>query len=114
MRRSERAAGFVDAPDILVAFMAYAMWKTLEKWMEGCGLGNGPRTVMDEMRRIKCCEVVLPTDAGREAVLECVTKPDGHQNAILQRLKLEVPIRLSRPRWSSGLKLDLKCSADPG
>jgi transposase len=68
---------------ILVAFLAYAMWKTLQKWMEQSGLGRGVRTVLEEFARIKCCEVVLPTSSGKEISLRCITKPDGHQQALL-------------------------------
>jgi len=88
---------------ILVAFLAYAMWKTLQKWMEQAGLGRGVRTVMDEIGRIKCCDVVLPTRSGREIELRCVSRPDGHQRALLQRLGLTLPVRLGRPRWREGI-----------
>jgi len=37
---------------ILFSFLAYAMWKTLEQWMARGGLGNGPRTVIEELARI--------------------------------------------------------------
>ena len=33
---------------ILVAFLSYVMWKTLQKWMENSGLGRGVRTVIEE------------------------------------------------------------------
>ena len=36
---------------ILFSFLAYAMWKTLEQWMARSGLGNGPRTVVEEFHR---------------------------------------------------------------
>jgi len=84
---------------ILVAFLAYAMWKTLQKWMEQAGLGRGVRTVMQELARIKCCHVILPTSTGREIELRCVTQPDGHQRTLLQRLGLKIPLRLGQPRW---------------
>jgi transposase len=84
---------------ILVAFLAYAMWKTLQKWMEQAGLGRGVRTVMEEIGRIKCCDVVLPTRGGREIELRCVSRPDGHQRTPLQRLGLKLPARLGQPRW---------------
>lgn len=97
---------------ILVAFLAYAMWKTLQKWMEQSGLGRGVRTVLEEFARIKCCEVVLPTSSGKEISLRCITKPDGHQQALLARLKIDIPLRLGSPRWRKIVKLDRKCSLD--
>ncbi|MFW6158284.1 MAG: hypothetical protein ACOC8E_02870 [Planctomycetota bacterium] len=84
---------------ILVAFLAYAMWKTLQKWMEQAGLGRGVRTVMEEIARIKCGDVILSTRSGREIELRCVSRPDGHQRTLLQRLGLKLPARLGQPRW---------------
>ena len=46
---------------ILFSFLAYAMWKMLELWMSRCGLGNGPRPLIEEFERIKANDVVLPT-----------------------------------------------------
>ncbi|MHB8866788.1 MAG: IS1634 family transposase [Pirellulaceae bacterium] len=34
---------------ILVCFVAYAMWKTLAGWMRGSGLGDAPRSLLDEL-----------------------------------------------------------------
>ena len=84
---------------ILFSFLAYAMWKTLEQWMARTGLGNGPRTVMEELAKLKAVEVVLPTSVGRELQLRCVTKPDEAQRILLQRLGMRIPERLSEPRW---------------
>ncbi len=84
---------------ILVAFVAYAMWKTLQKWMENCGLGRGVRTVLQEFARLKCCEVILPTTSGRDIRLCCVSKPDTSQRVLLKRLGIEIPSRLGDPKW---------------
>jgi transposase len=84
---------------ILFSFLAYAMWKTLQTWMERAGLGRGVRTVIEELARIKANEVRLPTTTGREVSLCCLTKPDGPQRALLDRLGLILPERLGRPAW---------------
>jgi transposase len=84
---------------ILVAFWAYTMWKTLQKWMDNSSLGRGVRTVLEEFGRLKCCEVILPTDTGRQIQLRCVTQPDECQRGLLQRLGVEVPKRLGQPKW---------------
>jgi len=97
---------------ILVAFLAYAMWKTLQLWMERSGLGRGVRTVLQECARLKCCEVILPTNTGREIELRCVSQPDPAQRALLDRLGLEIPPRLGRPRWRETLRLESACSHD--
>ena len=84
---------------ILVAFLAYAMWKTLQKWMENSGLGRGVRTVQEELARIKCSHVILPTSSGREIQLRCITRPDEGQRILLNRLGLKIPLRLGSPKW---------------
>jgi len=33
---------------VLFSFLAYAMWKTLQTWMERAGVGRGARTVIEE------------------------------------------------------------------
>jgi len=38
---------------ILICFLAYVLWKTLAQWMRRLGLGDGPRTVLDEMKTLK-------------------------------------------------------------
>jgi transposase len=37
---------------ILVCFLAFVLWKTLELWQERAGLGNSPRTLLKELVRI--------------------------------------------------------------
>ena len=46
---------------ILVCFLAYVLWKTLAEWMQRAGLGDAPRTLLEEMAKIKSGDVVLPT-----------------------------------------------------
>ena len=84
---------------ILFSFLAYAMWKTLEQRMAACGLGNGPRTVLEELARIKVVDVILPTSTNRKLRLRCVTNPDQGQRILLQRLGIDLPRRLGPPRW---------------
>ena len=84
---------------ILFSFLAYALWKTLQVWMERAGLGSGVRTILEEFARIKACDVLLRTSAGRDVKLCCVTRPDPAQKALLDRLGLVLPERLGRPVW---------------
>ena len=85
---------------ILFSFLAYAMWKMLESWMSRCGLGNGPRPLIEEFERIKANDVVLPTSNGREVRIRCVTQTDASQRTLLDRLGLKIPTRLGEPRWT--------------
>lgn len=86
---------------ILFSFLAYAMWKMLELWMSRCGLGNGPRPLIEEFERIKTNDVVLPTSNGREVRIRCVTQTDESQRVLLDRLGIKIPSRLGEPRWNS-------------
>lgn len=84
---------------ILVCFLAYVMWKTLAQWMRQSGLGDAPRSLLDELAKIKSGDVVLPTksttgDTGRVVRLRCVTEPDAAQKLLLDRLGLRLPRRL--------------------
>ena len=84
---------------ILVCFLGYVMWKTLEQWQSHAGLGNSPRTVLDELAAIQSTDVVLPTatSPARELRLRCVVRPDRAQAALLDRLGLRLPERLKIP-----------------
>jgi hypothetical protein len=82
---------------ILVCFLAYVLWKTLEQWQQRAGLGRSPRTILDELRRIQSTDVVLPALDGRELRLRCVVRPDATQAALLDRLGLDLPHRLRVP-----------------
>jgi transposase len=79
---------------ILVCFLAFVLWKSLELWQQRAGLGNSPRTVLEELARIQCHDVILPTQAHGEIRLRCVTQPDPAQAALLDRLGITVPKRL--------------------
>ena len=84
---------------ILVCFLAYVLWKTLEKWQCLAGLGNSPRSILEELSRIQSTDVVLPLseDSQREIRLRCVVRPDKAQAALLDRLGLTLPERLKPP-----------------
>jgi len=86
---------------ILVCFLAYVLWKTLAQWMQRSGLGDAPRTVLEELAKIKSGDVVLPTQSKRghdtgTVRLRCVTEPDEPQKVLLNRLGLTLPRRLRR------------------
>jgi transposase len=84
---------------ILVCFLAYVLWKTLEQWQRRAGLGNSPRTLLEEIGRIQSTDVVLPLadDPRRELRIRCVVRPDKAQAMLLDRLGLRLPERLRAP-----------------
>jgi hypothetical protein len=67
---------------ILVCFLAYVLWKTLAGWMHRAGLGDAPRTLLEELAQIKSGDVLLPT----------VSK-DGQPN---KTIRLGQDVRLTR------------------
>ncbi len=83
---------------ILVCFLAYVLWKTLGQWMHRSGLGDAPRTLLEEFAKIKSGDVVLPAQMAdgspRTIYLRCVTTPDDAQKVLLNRLGLTLPQRL--------------------
>jgi transposase len=85
---------------ILVCFLAYVLWKTLAQWMRRAGLGDAPRTLIEEFAKIKSGDVVLPAQMAdgshRTIHLRCVTTPDEAQKVLLNRLGLRLPQRLRR------------------
>jgi hypothetical protein len=86
---------------ILVCFLAYVLWKTLSQWMRRSGLGDAPRTVLEELAKIKSGDVLLPTvtrqgQPAKTIRLRCVTQPDPAQKVLLNRLGIQLPRRLRR------------------
>ena len=86
---------------ILVCFLAFVLWKSLEMWQQRAGLGNSPRTILEELARIQSHDVVLPTSTHGQLRLRCVTQPDPAQAALLDRLGIALPkrMRLAEPEW---------------
>jgi transposase len=86
---------------ILVCFLAYVLWKTLEQWQQRAGLGNSPRTILEELARIQSTDVVIPLADGsrRELRIRCVVRPDKAQAMLLDRLGLRLPERLRVPSY---------------
>jgi transposase len=86
---------------ILVCFLAYVLWKTLAGWMRNAGLGDAPRTVLEELAKLKSGDITLAARSPRygqrpRITLRCVTEPDEAQTVLLRRLGLRLPRRLRR------------------
>ena len=90
-QREERVLGH-----ILVCFLAFCMWKALEGWQSQAGLGNSPRTLFAELKRVQCVDVVLPVVDGPKLRLCCVAQPDAALASLIERLGLRLPRRLRR------------------
>lgn len=79
---------------ILVCFLAFVLWKTLEMWQQRAGLGNSPRTVLEEIARVQSNDVILPTTTHGNIRLRCITQPDPAQAMLLERLGIVLPKRM--------------------
>ena len=79
---------------ILVCFLAFVLWKSLEMWQQRAGLGNSPRTILEELSRVQSHDVVLPTITHGQIRLRCVAQPDPAQSALLDRLGIILPKRM--------------------
>ena len=79
---------------ILVCFLSLALWRTLEMWMRGKGLGTCARQLVGEIATIKSLDVVLPVKTAQgvsELRLRTVAQPERLVAELLQRLGLQLP-----------------------
>jgi hypothetical protein len=88
---------------ILVCFLAHVLWKTLGQLCHRAGLGEESRRVLDELRKIRVVDVVLPTRSGMILCKRCITRPTDHQAILLQRLGLHLPSRLEMTDEMQGM-----------
>lgn len=78
---------------LLVCFIALAMWRSLEMWLQGVGLGHCARQVLQELETIRSMDVVLPVRDQAEVRLRLVAKPEKLAADLLARLRLKLPGR---------------------
>ncbi len=81
---------------ILVCFLSLALWRTLEQWMHGKGLGNCARQLLKEVSTVRSLDVILPVketenNQTRELRLRVVARPDRAVAELLVRLGLDLP-----------------------
>jgi transposase len=81
---------------ILVCFLSLALWRVLETWMRGKGLGDCARRLVEEVATVRSMDVVLPIKEGgtqqtREVRLRVVARPDRLVAELLSRLGLDLP-----------------------
>lgn len=81
---------------ILVCFLTLALWRTLEMWMRGKGLGDCARQLIKEVATVRSMDVVLPVrvegeDRPTDLRLRVVARPDRMVAELLHRLGLDLP-----------------------
>ena len=74
-------------------------------------LGDAPRSLLDEISKIKSGDVVLPikdakTGQMRDLSVRCITEPDQAQKLMFNRLGVQMPKRLGSRMQNP------KCSED--
>lgn len=80
---------------IMVCFLALVMWRSLEMWLKGKGLGDCARQVLKELGLIHSMDVVLPVKDKADVRLRLVAKPDKLAADLLAHMQLKLP---SRPK----------------
>lgn len=81
---------------ILVCFLSLTLWRTLEMWMHGKGLGDCARELLKQIATIRSMDVILPVkepdnQQTRELRLRVVARPDRPVAELLVRLGLDLP-----------------------
>jgi len=89
---------------ILVCFLAFVLWKTLEQTAKAAGLGDSCRKILDELATIRTVDVVMKTRRGQTIRRRCVTRPTEHQAILLQHLKIRLPAQLRVTECSQDFK----------
>jgi transposase len=75
---------------ILICFLALSMWRTLQQWMKGTGLGTAPRKLLEELKEIKSMDILLPAK-DKIFRLRLVATAPKELKVLLYRLGLLLP-----------------------
>jgi transposase len=81
---------------IFVCFLSFVLWKTFGQMCKRAGLGDEPRRVMDEIKKISMVDVVLTTAEGKELKIRTIVRPEKPLQILLHRLGLKLPDRLTK------------------
>jgi transposase len=82
---------------ILVCFLAYVLWKTLDMKCRQAGIGDSARRVIKELEAVQMVDVVMPTKSGVEIRKRCISNPEPHLAVLLHKLKLKLPQTIWTP-----------------
>jgi transposase len=81
---------------IFVCFLAFVLWKSFGLMCKHGGLGDEPRKVFEEIKKINIVDVVLTTTDGKELKIRTVPRPGKPLQVLLHRLGLQLPERLTK------------------
>jgi transposase len=79
---------------VLVCFLAYAMYRTLDGLAKAKSLGMTARKILAALGTIKSGDIILPLVDGRVLRLRRISRPDARQAELLTKLGLELPERV--------------------
>jgi transposase len=79
---------------VLICFLAFVMWKTFGLMCQKAGLGDEPRRIFNEIKRICMADVVLTNIDGHELRIRSIIRPEKPCQVLLNRLGLRLPARL--------------------
>jgi transposase len=81
---------------ILVCFLALSLWRVLEQWMNGKGLGTCARKLVAQIGSITSMDVVVPIkreSTMTEMRIRTVARPDRPVAELLAQLGIDLPTR---------------------
>jgi len=81
---------------VLVCFLAFVLWKAFSIMCQNAGLGDEPRRVFNELKRICMVDVILTTTQGKELKIRTVPRPDKPLQVFLHKLGLNLPERMTK------------------
>jgi transposase len=81
---------------VLVCFLAYTMYRTLDRMSRDRGIGMSARKILGQLSTIKSGDVILPLVDGRQLHLRRVSRPDQAQAQLLAQLGINLPERVGR------------------
>jgi transposase len=79
---------------ILVCFLAFVLWKTLDMKCRQAGIGDSARKVLQEIAAVQMVDVVMNTRSGILIRKRCVSVPEPPLAELLHKLKLRIPRNL--------------------
>jgi transposase len=81
---------------IFVCFLSFVLWKSFGLMCHRGGLGDEPRKVFEEIKRICMVDVVLTTRSGEELKIRTVPRLGKPMQFLLHKLGLSLPERLTK------------------
>jgi transposase len=81
---------------ILVCFIAYILFKTLDRQCRDASIGDCAHKLLEELDAVQAVDVVLPTRTGVEIRKRCVSMPEKPLAILLHKLRTDLPGHLEQ------------------